>query len=736
MIQRTGHWIWDSNHLPAYDYQGGYPWYSPAKEDPSIKLPEDPCFLLGNYRITLFAHASGTIDLITGERGWARINQSGKNTCATHSLIHLSEPGAQNKSISFSLEDRIAGNCFRQIFGTGYARYFYRFSENALELTKTLAVKPSAELNGGTPAFLTSIILKNTGSAPLNLTFEEQLPVNYQMMHNQEKEKAPVSYCLHLLKFSEPSMVQADLFAVPEHLLLFPRNDRTSFSEDVFPPSVFLKAEAPGTCSFRSDPGKKEETLAAAFTLTLAPGETQTLRIVTGLCFPGDNPENIAEELFSSVRSDGSFSDLWKKKLPEKLYREPDDILRCEMLWNAYILEAMATYSRYFNETYIPQGSVYAYHLGQNASNRDHLQHCLPAVYTNPALARSCIRYAMKHTHPDGRIERQNIGFGYCDPGIYMESDPQLYLFYAVKEYLRVTGDYRFLEETVSCYPAETDFSDTVLHILIRHFTYLRDIIGKGKHGLIRMLNSDWSDSFFHYYSPNIYIHFAESHMNTAMALAVLPDLIRELSLAETSVSDTKLLTAFIAALSSYYKKLFDAFSEDMKDKTFAPRCYIGEHDEAHLKFGVDRLCLESQPFILQMQDFSRERKEKLYLEIRQRVMSGEFFGARTREVPLWSSTGAGEDGGIWFSHQGQLIAGIASFDQKAAMELLKSMSFHHFAERYPDCWVGHWTFADSIESSLNPREGFYGPWLKEPFVPFCAHFHAWMLYCYFLLTE
>ncbi|MCL6605688.1 MAG: hypothetical protein K6T94_22730 [Paenibacillus sp.] len=426
----------------------------------------------------------------------------------------------------------------------------------------------------------------------------------------------------------------------------------------------------------------------------------------------------------------GAYAHLWRQALP-CLEDESDPVLRCEMLWNAYTLEAMATYSQYFKETYIPQGTIYAYHLGENASNRDHLQHALPLMYTNPKLAKSSIRYAMMHSSTDGEIKRQNIGFGYSNPGVYMESDEQIYMFMAVAEYLRITGDYAFLDESVYYYPVENGRSEMVINLLVKHFIYLRDVVGRGKHGLIKMLNSDWSDSFFHPYSPNIYSGFAQSHLNTAMALSVLPAFIRELKEYVAFAKPTSILEDLIEQAGEYYDEIYVAYMADMEGRTFSPRCYLCEDDEPNLKFGMDSLCIEPQPFLLQVENFPLERKKQLYHEIKTRVLDMEKHGARTREVPLWGS-GNAEDGGIWFSHQGPLIIGIASFDKAEAVKLLKKLSFHRFAENYPDYWLGHWTFADVLESSLFNREGLYKGWLKDPFQGFCAHAHAWLLYCYY----
>ena len=123
----------------------------------------------------------------------------------------------------------------------------------------------------------------------------------------------------------------------------------------------------------------------------------------------------------------GAFAALWKKYLPD-LSHEKDEVLRREMLWNAHMIEASAKYSEYYGETFIPQGSVYSYHFGDNIANRDHLQASLGACYYNPRLAKSCIRYVMKHSESDGEIKRGNSGFGYTPASIYKESDEQLYM--------------------------------------------------------------------------------------------------------------------------------------------------------------------------------------------------------------------------------------------------------------------------------------------------------------------
>ncbi len=725
MMNQIGNWVKDRNGFPLYHFEGKQAAHPLDKSEHDAGLPADPCFILGNYRMTLFVHASGKYQFITGERGWARLNHGGENQGWNQTLLHVTT--SNGVKTTHILNENPAA---RRVFGVGHARYDYE-CDGGLTVARVISVQPSTEPHQGNPSFLITITLTNHNCSSVSVRFREEILACYTMMNDQSGTDRRMKYVNLPSVNPDRGIAKADISCRPAKLLILPETPHESFTHDIAPPSIFIHVET--TTGVETQVETRGDILCAEALTTLEAGESKTLQFVIGATFEKADEvieAQVAHMLTHAVshKDVGAYSHLWRNALPT-IDEETDEILRREMLWNAHTLEAMATYSQYFQESYVPQGSVYAYQLGQNASNRDHLQHAMPLIYTNPSLAKSCIRYAMKHSHADGEIERQNIGFGYCDPGILMESDPQLYMFMAVGEYLRVTGDYEFLDEEIHYYPMEAGKTTKVINLLTRHFIYLRDVVGKGKHGLIRMLNSDWSDSFFHPYSPNIYWHSAESHMNSTMALAVLPRMSRELRAA-----DKPLASELADALCTYHDALQTAVMKDMEGRTFAARCYLS--DEPELKFGIDNLCLEAQPFLLLMESFPVERKRQLLHEIKTRVLDMEKSGARTREVPLWRPEGDGEDGGIWFSHQGPLIAGIATFDLEEARKLMRKLTFHAHAQNYPDYWVGHWTTADSLNSTLSQREGLYHAWVEDPFQPFCAHAHAWMLYCYFRLQE
>lgn len=151
---------------------------------------------------------------------------------------------------------------------------------------------------------------------------------------------------------------------------------------------------------------------------------------------------------------------------------ETDVVLRRELRWHVYNLEAMATYSEYYNETKIPQGTIYDYDWGCHASARDNFQHALPLVYYNQTLAKSILRYMLKRTTPFGEIRLIEIGNGYADNERYFTSDQQLYFFLLLSEYLRVTKDYAFLGERLQPYPAKDQAEMTAAELTEKCFIF------------------------------------------------------------------------------------------------------------------------------------------------------------------------------------------------------------------------------------------------------------------------
>jgi len=296
-------------------------------------------------------------------------------------------------------------------------------------------------------------------------------------------------------------------------------------------------------------------------------------------------------------------------------------------------------------------------------------------------------------------------------------------------EYLRATGDATILSEELSYYPVERSGKGTGLERVRQAFSFLRDRITVGSHGLVRLWNSDWNDMFYFWPTKSPYndvFETAESHMNTAMAVAILGDLSAQLDAVATG-DHAKEISELIGAMRQYRAQLLDAFLKDWGTRPFPRRAYFAENAPV----GTQEMWLEPQGFTLQIAELSNDRKRNLLGEVERRLMRGEAMGARQIETPVaqpGTEAGSRENGGFWYALNGPLILGAATVNREVAWQMLKRMTFDNFSHKFPRYWTGQWSASDSLDSSLLPSEG-----LSENIVP-CAHAHAWPLHCYLKL--
>jgi cellobiose phosphorylase len=462
--------------------------------------------------------------------------------------------------------------------------------------------------------------------------------------------------------------------------------------------------------------------------VTLAPSQEKVFHCLIGYAYSQAEIDRIATTLTGQIGAAQGphFQDAWDRVVP-KLDDETDAALRREMRWNAAVLEQMTIWREYYNETVVPQGTVYDYQWGMVASNRDQAQHALPMCYTNPAIARSTLRYIMKRTVPDGEIKLDDLGFGWAPHSGRLTSDQQLYFFLLLNEYLRATGDGSILSETISYYPLECAGTGSGLDHVRDAFLFLRDRIGTGQHGLVKLWNSDWNDMFFWWpikESYNVVFDTSESHMNTAMAIVILGELAETLrKFGKTPESEE-----LASAVTVYRGQLLKAFLADWGSQPFPKRMYFQQQ-----AVGEQEMWLEPQGFTLLIPEVSFERKRALYAEMQTRLIKGEAMGPKQVEKPTdkpGTRAGSRENGGFWYALTGPVILGVAGFDRDAAAELLRKQTFSNYARQFPQYWTGQWSASDSLDASVLSTAG-----LSQNIV-YCAHAHAWPLYCYLRLKR
>ncbi len=728
-----GYWMDDEKGLPCFNYIGKLPFSASACDGEKVKLPEDPWFILGNYKMTLFTHVSGKFEIITGQRSWGRINQAAeRNSGENRAEISIDKKKCILIGQKDTLEELIP---FEKTFGCGVANYSY--SQDNIEVRRKISVKPSKNPYDGEAAFLIQINISNNDTNSHEVNYLEGVTANYEEIQFQTKQNensGKVLYSKIISKHENAVAIRARIES--DDPLLY--GDRNSMAvKDGFPPTLFIRAKSQNISLDAID-----REVVFNWSGDLAPGESQTMEVVIGFAdrYSDKAITKMANDLQTNkgAKYCSAFVDEWNDILPS-FEKEKDQKLRQEMRWHAYCLESMATYSRYYHETKIPQGTVYDYDWGVHASARDNFQHLLPTIYYNPKLAKSGLKYMLERTTSFGEIRLIEKGNGYSDNERYFTSDQQLYFFRFLSEYLRVTKDYEILSCKVAPYPVAGERKVAVISFVEKCFIFLRDTIGIGEHGLIRLMNSDWNDTIYYIEKvPYNNVFFdGESHMNSAMAISIFQELIPILEKAseeEALAKYSKKLQRICQSMKIYRERILNAYLKDMGERKFPRRMYFN-----HKAYGENNMFLEPQGFTLSINELSLEKKKALYEEMQSRVYKGEKLGAREQQVPEFEDEsydkGSRENGGFWWALNGPVIVGVNSFDKKEAKELLKKMTFNNFAKEFPDYWSSYWSAADNIESSLIKWEGLPDQSDNYSDSPvYCAHPHAWILYCYYRL--
>jgi len=749
MAEGIGTWTQDEASLPCFSYTASLPFSANAKDGIPSKLPADPWFLLGNYRIKLFTHVSGNYQLVTGQRAWGRLNQgpTPNSGVTSSSLDLLDTTGKTQKTWYLSGMDSLATNpvVCQRVFGCGFASY--GFETKDFTCTRTFSIKPSTTPYNGASAFLLTLKIKNKSQVPESLSWRESLLANYEMMQQQHLpiSERQVTYTNTVTILEDRQLLKVAIKGLTADPLLFPTRDIIS-PLDGFPPSLFIKFVTPGLHpELTSKKENQGDTLTGRIDFALQPGEEKKFDWVIGYSFDSSVQaiEKICQQLQEktpgttpkqgSFKSEAAFSGAWQKSL-SKVDVGNDTSVAQELLWHAYTLEALATYCEYFNETRIPTGSDFD--LGTDGSARDICQNALPLCYFDPALVKTTLKGIMKRTLPSGEILASQSGNGFCSNHGHTPSDLQLYYFQLINEYVRATQDFDFLLELGEFYPVKRMPRANSLDYMERYMRFIRDEIGTGPHGLMRLCSCDWSDAAYSLGKApfNKAFQDSESHMNTAMAIKVLGDLSEMLDMAQTNasfISSQSQIKGIQQSIALFRNGLLSAFTKDLGNRSFSRRMYY-----ADTAIGETNLFLESQIYALQMKEISVEKKKDLYEEIKKALSNNEKIGPREQSSPEFATypKGVQDNGGFFFSLNGPLILGVAQIDKTEAQRLWKNMSFSQMAKNYSGYWNVYWSAANSLDSSLQPTEGL--PSASREFPVYSADANAWFLYCYYKLGK
>lgn len=552
-----GCWISDRFGRPAYLYTAA-PGEGAAftrREGPAGA--DDHWHQLGNFRVTASAHADGRVRLFDGTRGGKWVSPYSEHRITTWDGATLPTAGR------------------RLVFGTGYVQV----SDAAGDVRSERSVFAPF---GDVPALVVEHRLQNLGAAPTEVevveTWDaamEQLTV--ALTYGSTPQLADGARDRLMGSFVQAAERDADGRAVRVHTLTGPevmRPDPAAPAEFDFYPGTLALASLDGPVSASAvveapcEAGCTPRTLATkggattrfgpppnglaawegqmigpqaatrrdlaptlARRVSLPPGTEVTLRFAVAYA---DTPAMDAalEALRAAPPTLAETVAAWAEIGPEVRFPAGDDTAQAlarEFAWHGPYLLGAANYDAFYGVHAIDQGSAYGYLQGLRGAARDNLINAVAALPLAPWLAAEQIRYILGATHPDGtRISYGTSGFGELQNAVVHRkpSDLDLWLLWAVVEYVQGTRDFAFLDTPVELHRdgAAPGPSLTVAARLGTSLDWLEGEIGYGEHGLLRVGSGDWSDGIS-FLAPDRVAFEAngESVFNSAFAAYVFP---------------------------------------------------------------------------------------------------------------------------------------------------------------------------------------------------------------------
>ena len=475
--------------------------------------------------------------------------------------------------------------------------------------------------------------------------------------------------------------------------------------------------------------------------LSLKPNETRTIAFLYGYLPQGYGLESLAARHAANPIEIFSQSCARWKQGGVRLTTPQEPWVEREISWHNYYLRSAMTWDSFFREPILSQGCVYQYVFGFQGAARDPLQHTLPFIFSDPAIAKGIIRYTLKEIQPDGSLPYGIVGSGVPMPSPFLPSDQELWLLWTLSEYVLATRDKTFLEEKIPLYPRQDvqPGDPTVAELSMRSFRHLVDKIGVGEHGLMRILKGDWNDGIVSSQVPpertEEVAERGESSLNSAMACYVMDHYARLLSF----VGDTKVAAEARAKAQAQRT----ALRAQWAGRWFS-RAWLGPHLGW---LGNDHLWLEPQPWALIGGAATDAQSTALVKAIDELVRKPSPIGAMIQNqatATMSSPAGMLENGGVWASINGTLIWALALNDGSLAWDEWKKNSLACHAHAYPNTWYGIWSGPDYFNSVLSrhPGETRYqdsdSPDPKEraafginwtDFPVMNLHQHAWPLY-------
>jgi hypothetical protein len=514
-----GQWTVDAHKLPAYRYEVDELTTSFAQQ-PELSGSVDAWSQIGNDRVVADASNHGYTQLWSQDRlyQWTNYYDAAHNHYAG-GFGYLNIAG---KVISTLYDDRPAGASTERLYGVGY-------------YGKRTAIRGLSEQDrvyapfGNDSLLLHDVTIKNTSAKPLSGSYFEywdvnpviqgvtQLPRGYQSPSWDPQTNTLAVAQLPTADDTQPLTIFASALQAPvssydtDTSAFFGSGTRANpaavsagaLSDSIAPPAP-TGSEGRGMLAFQSP-------------ISLAPGASVTLRYAYGYA----HPESIQPMLAPYRTATAAFNQSeaqWSKWLPKVELGGSLSWLSRELEWDAYTVRSDSTYEECAGHHILSQGGYYQYFFGENEAFRDPLQHALPMIWSDPALARDVIAYSAQEQPAGGGA----IPYGMLSMcrrfDLGTADDLDQWLLWASAEYVLSTREFSFLQQPTPYFGGTG--SGTLWEHLKLAFHHQEEVIGRGPHGeYVTGATGDWND-----FSTE-FNQMTESNLVTAQAAYIYPRL-------------------------------------------------------------------------------------------------------------------------------------------------------------------------------------------------------------------
>jgi hypothetical protein len=697
-----GQWTVDAHRLPAYRYEID-PLTSPIAPQPELSGNVNAWSQIGNDHVVADGSNHGYTQLWSQDRlyQWTNYYDAAHNHFAG-GFGYLNVGG---KVLSTLYDDRPAGATTERLYGVGY--YEKRTSVSGLaEQDRVYAPFGDASL------LLHDVTIKNTSRQALSGAYFEYWDLNPMIQGVSQFARGyqsptwdPQTQTLSVAQLPDATDTQPlSIFASAVQAPVSAYDTDTSGffgSGTRGAPAAVVAGRLGDSIAPPNAAGATGRGMFALQTpISLAPGAAVTLRYAYGY----GHPEAIQPMLARYRAAANPFSESeaqWSRWLPQVDLGSSYPWLARELQWDAYTLRSDATYEECAGHHILSQGGYYQYFFGQNEAFRDPLQHALPMIWSEPALARDVIAYsAQEQPAGSGAIPYGMLGM--CrrfDLGTANDLDQ--WLLWTTAEYALSTRDFAFLSQQLPYYAGAG--SGTLWDHLKLAFHHQEEVIGRGPHGeYVTGATGDWND-----FSTE-FNQMTESSLVTAQAAYIYP----RLALVADAIGDRAFASELRAAGNRDKEIVAGQFvSGESVTPADAGLGWFARGYSGAKQLGSGAIYVEPQPWALLSGAATQPQAAQIVAAYRRFLVGvGAPFGPTqigAAMAPGSTDPGANEQnqpglnnsrefpGGAWFALNGQFTWALARLDRvvpEAAAyawdEFTRNTLATH-ATVFPDHWDG-----------------------------------------------